>query len=143
MVRLEACPRDRLWGHLMWFLLWFGVTCAALLVTPDPRGHGTHQQLGLPPCPSILLWGRPCPGCGLTTSFSAVLHGDWGLAMAAHPAGPLLYAAFTVSALACLAGFASGRRVDAQSRGFNNLLLSAIVALVAYGAARFFGLIGR
>ncbi len=33
---------------------------------PDAKGYGTHQQLGLPPCSSILLFGSKCPACGMT-----------------------------------------------------------------------------
>jgi hypothetical protein len=45
---------------------------------PDgtPRRLGTHPQLGLPPCEFLVRFGRPCPGCGMTTSFSLLMHGD-------------------------------------------------------------------
>ena len=42
----------------------------ARLLQPSPRGVGTHEQLGLPPCVFLHLTGIPCPGCGLTTSFA-------------------------------------------------------------------------
>ena len=45
----------------------FGI---AVWLKPDPRGFGTHQQLGLPPCTFRSLTGTNCPHCGLTTSFS-------------------------------------------------------------------------
>jgi len=41
-----------------------------------PRAMGTHQQLGMPPCTFVLRTGKPCPSCGLTTSFSLFMHGD-------------------------------------------------------------------
>ena len=43
----------------------------ALVLEPDPRGHGTHEQLGLPACRARDWLGVPCPGCGVTT---AVVH---------------------------------------------------------------------
>jgi hypothetical protein len=46
------------------------VLAVARLLTPSPRGVGTHEQLGLPPCMLLKLTGIPCPSCGLTTSFA-------------------------------------------------------------------------
>lgn len=57
---------------------------------PDPRGFGTHQQLGFPECTFQFLWNRPCPGCGMTTCFAALMHGNWSAALRANPAGVLL-----------------------------------------------------
>lgn len=42
----------------------------------QPRTMATHTQLGLPPCNMVLLTGKPCPSCGMTTSFSLLMHGD-------------------------------------------------------------------
>lgn len=47
----------------------------ALWVEADPRGFGTHEKLGLPPCAPMELWNIPCPGCGVTTSFALAAHG--------------------------------------------------------------------
>ena len=60
-------PRKRLSGHVVWFGSWVVITAIAAVLRPDPSHHGTHTQLGLPPCPAVLLFHRPCPGCGLTT----------------------------------------------------------------------------
>jgi len=76
---------------------------------PDPRGLGTHQQLGLMPCLAVRVLHIPCPFCGMTTSFSYFAHGDPADAARTQPAGALL---FICSALGCVlsAGFAvSGR----------------------------------
>lgn len=43
-------------------------------------------------CPILRLTGRPCPTCGLTRSWSALLHGDLSGALAWHALGPLLLA---------------------------------------------------
>lgn len=66
------------------------VYLVALLVKPDPRGYGTHQQLGLPECSFQMLLARPCPGCGMTTSFACFVRGSWSDAFHANPAGLLL-----------------------------------------------------
>jgi Protein of unknown function (DUF2752) len=70
--------------------------CLAATLQPDPRGYGTHRQLGLPPCTVRLLLGIPCPSCGMTTSFAHLMRGQVADALRANPAGLLL-------ALACAA----------------------------------------
>jgi hypothetical protein len=57
---------------------------------PDPRGFGTHLRLGLWPCAIATLTGRPCPTCGMTTSFAWFTRGDLRQAWRANPAGCLL-----------------------------------------------------
>lgn len=59
----------------------FALGCLALLVTgawlcPDADGHGTHEQLGLPACGWVSLFDRPCPTCGMTTSFAHAARGE-------------------------------------------------------------------
>ncbi|TWT57931.1 hypothetical protein KOR42_12990 [Thalassoglobus neptunius] len=54
----------------------FGFGLAAS-VEPDPRGYGTHQQFGLPPCTIQTLFGVNCPSCGGTTSVSNFVRGRW------------------------------------------------------------------
>lgn len=70
------------------------VVLALLLVArslnPDAAGYGTHQQLGLPPCSSILLWNTPCPACGMTTSWSHLTRGHLMSALQANVGGTLL-----------------------------------------------------
>jgi hypothetical protein len=46
-----------------------------LMLQPDPRGVGTHEQLGMAPCG----WaqgpeGIPCPTCGVTTAACQLVH---------------------------------------------------------------------
>src|SRR5205085_8465910 len=95
----ERLARRELSGQMLIFLVWFGITAVGAFLKPDPSGHGTHTQLGLPPCPSVLLFSRPCPGCGLTTSFTAMIHGDLPAAFHAHLLGPFLYLGLTGYAL--------------------------------------------
>ncbi len=52
-----------------------------------PRSHGTHRQLGLPPCAMKIVTGIGCPSCGMTTTFSLLMHGDHSAAWRANWAG--------------------------------------------------------
>ena len=73
-----------------WSLLLLSGFAVALWLEPDARGYGTHQGLGLPPCTVRVLFGIPCPSCGMTTSFSHFVRGQLILAAQANAAGALL-----------------------------------------------------
>jgi hypothetical protein len=64
---------------------------------PDPRGFGTHTQLGLPRCAFQWLTGLPCPACGLTTSFAHLARGEIRAALHANAFGVLLFACVIAS----------------------------------------------
>lgn len=98
---MNGADDSRLSSRLAWFFLAaipFSVIVTAFLLTPDPTGHGTHTQLGLPPCGFYVITGCPCPGCGLTTAFSFMAHLDVFGAARANPFGiPLfLVSLFTI-----------------------------------------------
>ena len=65
-------------------------------LTPAKQGLGTHQQLGLPPCSMLYLFGIRCPACGMTTSWSYFTKGNWIASINTNPGGFLL-------ALLCIA----------------------------------------
>ncbi|PIE22570.1 MAG: hypothetical protein CSA62_11985 [Planctomycetota bacterium] len=54
---------------------------------PDRRGHGTHEQLGMQPCAWPILYGEPCPTCGVTTSVSWLAHGRPDMSLWTQPFG--------------------------------------------------------
>ena len=62
----------------------------ARALRPSPLGYGTHQQLGLPPCSSVALFGIRCPACGMTTAWSYALRGQWIDAWHANAGGLVL-----------------------------------------------------
>ncbi|QDU81704.1 hypothetical protein Pla110_34490 [Polystyrenella longa] len=81
------------WGQLLlaaWSLLLILGFAMAIYLAPHPSGSGTHQQLGLPPCTMKVVMGIPCPSCGMTTSFSNFVRGNFVAAYSANPAGLLL-----------------------------------------------------
>ena len=59
-------------------------------LVPNADGMGTHQQLGLPPCTSIAMFGVRCPGCGMTTSWAWVMRGEIWTALQANVGGTML-----------------------------------------------------
>ena len=96
---------------------------------PDPRGYGTHTQLGLSPCMFARVTHRPCPTCGMTTSFAWFARGRFDRAWRANPAGSLLAPTCALLVPWLLAGAARGRPV-----GFRSLeppLIGLVVAAVA------------
>lgn len=75
---------------LCWSLFLLAGFSLSYCLQPDPRGYGTHQTLGLPPCTIRLLWGVPCPSCGMTTSFSHFVRGQLSDSIRVNAAGFLL-----------------------------------------------------
>lgn len=125
------------WSHALLLLGVLVMVGVGLYLTPDPAGHGTHQQLGLPPCTIYYLTGRPCPSCGLTTSVSAILHGQFGLAWRANPMGFVIVAGAVVVALNSLFALLWGRSVRIENTRFTLLLLALLALWLLHGVVRF------
>ncbi len=69
--------------------------CAGVLVTAsalaaDEAGHGTHEQLGLPPCIWAVTFDAPCVTCGMTTAFTHAAHGELWTSLLTQPLGMIL-----------------------------------------------------
>lgn len=62
-------------------------------------------------CPVRYWTGVPCPTCGMTRSFTALVQGDWQQAIAYHLFGPILFLAFLILALHCCLELGMGRRL--------------------------------
>jgi hypothetical protein len=72
-----------------------GLLLVSLLVTarmlePSPSGLGTHRQLGLPPCDFLSAYGKRCPACGMTTSWSYLTRGNVIGSLSVNTGGTLL-----------------------------------------------------
>lgn len=111
-----------------------GTTMVALLaiaawLEPDPRGLGTHRQLGLPPCTFQWLVGRPCPSCGMTTSWAHLMHGQIGPALATNAGGTALGIVCLITAPWLLAAAVRGRWLGVVPTD----RLAATIALVIAG----------
>ncbi|MFB2922095.1 MULTISPECIES: DUF2752 domain-containing protein [Aerosakkonema] len=59
--------------------------------------HG--QQVPFLVCPLKYLTGIPCPGCGLTRSFIAIVRGDWQRAIEQNIFGPIVFASFGIATI--------------------------------------------
>src|SRR5262245_39396484 len=81
---VTAPPVMRLWLRtllvLMALLLGtvFGIAIWLNPYTEDGQARQleTHMQLGLPECTFKSITGKPCPSCGMTTSFALLIRGD-------------------------------------------------------------------
>jgi hypothetical protein len=124
----------RLPGATRWGLVVLAVMLAAVYVVaarlePDPRGYGTHTQLGLPPCHFAWVTGRPCPSCGMTTAFAWFVRGGLVRAWWANPAGLLLAASGVAFLPWLIAAALIGRPPGCRS--LDQPLVGVIVVAVA------------
>jgi hypothetical protein len=74
------------------FVAVFAVAAWLRPYQPDgsPRAMATHIQLGLPECEFVRWTGKPCPSCGMTTSFAHLVRGNLGSSLKANWVGTLL-----------------------------------------------------
>src|SRR4051812_2415502 len=70
----------------------FGVAVYLDPYNPDgtPRTMATHTKLGIPPCNFVTWAGKPCPSCGMTTSFALLVRGDMVSSLRANWVGTIL-----------------------------------------------------
>jgi hypothetical protein len=107
-----------------------GLLIVARTLTPDDRGHGTHEQLGLPPCTFYLVFQRPCPACGMTTAWAWVLRGNVGRALAANAGGALLAMLSLAAAPWLLVAAIRGRWPGGAPSDWTLAAIAVLVSLV-------------
>lgn len=98
--RLPVARRPRMARYVRGTLLLMAAGFAAVFAValwlnpydPDgtPKRMATHTQLGLPECNMVVLTGKPCPACGMTTSFTLLAHGDVPASLRANWVGTLM-----------------------------------------------------
>ncbi len=108
----EACQaaRGQRIEALAVVLIALGVLIVARLLTPDPSGLGTHEQLLFVPCAFHWITGLPCPMCGMTTAFALMARGEVLAALQASVLGPPLYVATWLLGARALVMLARGGR---------------------------------
>lgn len=117
-----------------------GLLLTAYQLQPNSQGHGTHQQLGLPPCTAIVVWGVRCPACGMTTSWAYFTNLQWGESFRVN-AGGFVFALIATAVAPCL-GWFSFRGQSAPQWSVAALALALVAGLFITGidwAMRFFG----
>ncbi|MEM8945164.1 MAG: DUF2752 domain-containing protein [Planctomycetota bacterium] len=72
------------------------VLVKARTLEPDPRGYGTHEQLGFAPCYFQKLTGKRCPMCGGTTAWAQAARGDVLRATDTNLGATLLFAVVVI-----------------------------------------------
>ena len=82
-----------------------------------PRTMATHTQLGMPPCNFVILTGKPCPSCGMTTSFALLVRGDVVASLRANWAGTLLAVLWAGAGRGRWRAASRGGRCSSRGRG--------------------------
>lgn len=125
-------------GH--WLVLAGAALSLAALVllgawfVPAPEGHGTHTQLGLPPCLTMRAFGVPCPGCGVTTAAAWAARGEFAQALRTQPFGALGALALALFPVWAVLGALRGRDLGERAPSWLNRYTLGAASVVAMGA---------
>ncbi|MFO1066641.1 MAG: DUF2752 domain-containing protein [Pirellulales bacterium] len=130
-----------LWEKVVSACVGFGLTVVlvtARMLQPSPFGYGTHQQLGLPPCTSLWLFGVRCPACGMTTSWSLLLRGRIADSFRVNAGGAILCLIAIGTVLVICYYLIAGRwsRRERLSLSYAILLTVALATAVSQWVAR-------
>jgi hypothetical protein len=112
------------------------VLVTAVFITPAPKGMGTHLQLGFKRCDFLRTTGLPCPSCGMTTSFSHFVRGNWLGSFYIQPMGFVLALGCGGMFWAGLYMFFTGSPLHRLSRQVPSLVLIPTIlgfAILAWG----------
>jgi hypothetical protein len=134
IVFASASGKD-LYGFLFNRAAALGALALVLLTAALPS-----QGAGVQICFFRYLTGLPCPGCGLTRSFSCILHGDFARGYEYHPFGYVLLPIFLLTAFTLFlpASWRSHLQDFVRSRQSRLRLvyLTLIYGFITFGAVR-------
>lgn len=122
--------RSGRWLLVGWSLFLISGFSLAWSLEPDPRGYGTHQSLGLPPCTMRAFFDIPCPGCGMTTSFSHIVRGNVTQALRANAGGVVLAVVCALQIPWCWWSAARGRLSGVTDPSRSLLVLISVVGAI-------------
>jgi len=111
-----------------------GLLVLRLIATPDERGYGTHEQLGLPGCLMMDVTGVPCPGCGVTTAVTLFVHGRFVDSFLTQPFGVLVVGLIPISVAWSLWGHVRGLDLYTSLTGIRTKRW-LVPGVIAMGAA--------
>lgn len=94
-----------------------------------PKSSATHTQLGMPPCNFVTLTGKPCPSCGMTTSFALLVRGDVANSMRANWVGSIMCVLWAVTLVWALASGIRGKPLFVRP-GRGELVFTGIVGVM-------------
>ena len=83
----------------------------AATVAPNPKGVGTHTELGMYDCQFLARTGLPCFSCGMTTSFAHFVRGNFLGSLYVQPMGFVLAVACAITFWVALYTGISGRPI--------------------------------
>jgi hypothetical protein len=104
-----------------------------------------HQGYKIPflVCPLRHLTGIPCPTCGMTRSFMAIVRGDWSQALTEHLFGPIFFASLLIAAVHVAIELFTGRKLIAfysQTISNRKALILSLVIIFSYHLLRLYHL---
>ncbi len=113
----------------------FGALVLVMLTAALPS-----QGAGIQICFFRYLTGLPCPGCGLTRSFSCILHGDFARGYEYHPFGFVLLPIFLLAAFTLFLPSSRRSQLEDFMRSRQSRLrlvyLTFIYGFIAFGVIR-------
>jgi hypothetical protein len=125
---------------LLMAVFFAGVIGVALWLDPYERNADgtataktmeTHRQMGLPRCNSVEYLGKPCPACGMTTSFALLAHADVVNSLKANWVGTLLCGTIMVCTPWLVISAVRGRLLWVRNgEMFATVLLSTLLVLM-------------
>lgn len=95
----------------------------------NPKTSATHTQLGMPPCNFVTLAGKPCPSCGMTTSFALLVRGDVVASMRANWVGSVMCVLWAATLVWALASGLRGKPLFVRP-GRGELVFTVIVGVM-------------
>jgi hypothetical protein len=137
----RRAPPRRLKVFVRLMLVGMAVGFTALIVTAlclnpytedgSARTMETHRQLGLPRCNMVELTGKPCPACGMTTSFALLTHGDVLNSLKANWVGTILCGTIIVFTPWLVISAVRGRLLWVRNgEMFSTIILSTLLLLM-------------
>lgn len=94
-----------------------------------PLTMASHTQLGMPACNFVVLAGKPCPSCGMTTSFALLVRGEVLASLRANWVGTMICVLWATTLVWATASAVWGKMLFVPP-GRGELVFTVIVGMV-------------